>query len=208
MKLSFPHPIIILLGFIFVAGLSTYFIQSGTFDRVLDEKTGREIVVPGSFREVDDVNVGLDDILLAIPAGIIDRADLVVLILLLGGAFYVIEKTGALQVGIESLIYQFRNKPNLLFYFLGFMCSICGGIFYMSEEFIGLVPIFILLAKKTNYDLRAILSIGVGSAIIGAAFSPFNPFGSLIAMKIAQVDPVEEIIFRMIFFGLAVFIWI
>ncbi|MEP0710516.1 MAG: YfcC family protein, partial [Algoriphagus sp.] len=114
MKLSFPHPIIILLGFIFVAGLSTYFIQSGTFDRVLDEKTGREIVVPGSFREVDDVNVGLDDILLAIPAGIIDRADLVVLILLLGGAFYVIEKTGALQVGIESLIYQFRNKPNLL----------------------------------------------------------------------------------------------
>ncbi|MEP0712229.1 MAG: YfcC family protein, partial [Algoriphagus sp.] len=88
------------------------------------------------------------------------------------------------------------------------MCSICGGIFYMSEEFIGLVPIFILLAKKTNYDLRAILSIGVGSAIIGAAFSPFNPFGSLIAMKIAQVDPVEEIIFRMIFFGLAVFIWI
>ena len=78
----------------------------------------------------------------------------------------------------------------------------------MSEEFIGLIPIFILLARKTNYDLRAILSIGVGSAMIGAAFSPFNPFGSLIAMKIAQVDPVDEIIFRMIFFILAVFMWI
>lgn len=208
MKLSFPHPIIILLTFIFIAGFSTYFIQSGSFERVLDETTGREIVVAGSFKEVADVNVGLGDMLLAIPAGIIGRADVLVLVLLLGGAFFVIEKTGALQVGIESLIYQFRNNPYWLFYLLGFLCSICGAVFYMSEEFIGLIPIFILLAKKTNYDLKAILSIGVGSAIVGAAFSPFNPFGSLIAMKIAQVDPAEELVFRLVFFVLAVFVWI
>jgi uncharacterized ion transporter superfamily protein YfcC len=208
MKLSFPHPIIILLTFIFLAGISTYFIQSGTFERVLDENTGREIVVSGSFKNVEDVDVGLVDMFLAIPAGIIDRADVLVLILLLGGAFFVIEKTGALQVGIESLIYKFRDNPYWLFYLLGFLCSICGAVFYMSEEFIGLIPIFILLAKKTQYDLKAILAIGVGSAIVGAAFSPFNPFGSLIAMKIAQVDPAEEMVFRLIFFVLAVFVWI
>jgi uncharacterized ion transporter superfamily protein YfcC len=208
MKLSFPHPIIILLIFISIAGISTYFIQSGSFDRVLDEATGREVVVPGSFKEIEDVNVGLGDILVSIPKGIIARADVVVLILLLGGAFFVIEKTGALQVGIESLIYQFRNRPYWLFYLLGFICSICGGVFYMSEEFIGLIPIFVLLARKTHYDLRAILSIGVGSAIIGAAFSPFNPFGSMLAMKIAQVDPSVEVVYRMIFFVLAVATWI
>jgi uncharacterized ion transporter superfamily protein YfcC len=208
MKLSFPHPIIILLIFISIAGISTYFIQSGSFDRVLDEATGREVVVPGSFKEIEDVNVGLGDILVSIPAGIIARADVLVLVLLLGGAFFVIEKTGALQVGIESLIYQFRNRPYWLFYLLGFICSICGGVFYMSEEFIGLIPIFILLARKTNYDLRAILSIGVGSAMVGAAFSPFNPFGSMLAMKIAQVDPSVEVVYRMIFFVLAVATWI
>jgi uncharacterized ion transporter superfamily protein YfcC len=208
MKLSFPHPIIILLIFIFIAGLSTYFIQSGSFERVLDENTGREIVVPGSFKEIEDVNVGLGDMLLSIPAGIIARADVLVLVLLLGGAFFVIEKTGALQVGIEALIYQFRNNSYWLFYLLGFICAICGGVFYMSEEFIGLIPIFILLARKTQYDLRAILAIGVGSAAIGAAFSPFNPFGSLLAMKIAQVDPAEEVLFRMFFFVLAVGVWI
>lgn len=208
MKISFPHPIIILLMFIFLAGFSTYLIQSGSFDRVLDEATGREVVIPGSFRQIEDVNVSLGDIFLAIPAGIIARADVLVLILLLGGAFFVIEKTGALQVGIESLIYQFRNHPYWLFYLLGFICSICGGIFYMSDEFIGLIPIFILLARKTNYDLRAILSIGVGSAAVGAAFSPFNPFGSMLAMKIAQVDPAVEMVYRMIFFVLAVSVWI
>lgn len=208
MKLSFPHPIIILLLFIFLAGVSTYFIHSGSYDRILDEATGREVVIPGSFKQIEDVNVSMSDMLLAIPSGIIARADVLVLILLLGGAFFVIEQTGALQVGIESLIYQFRNHPYWLFYLLGFICSICGGVFYMSEEFIGLIPIFILLARKTNYDLRAILSIGVGSAMIGAAFSPFNPFGSMLAMKIAQVDPAEEVVFRMIFFVIAVSVWI
>jgi len=78
----------------------------------------------------------------------------------------------------------------------------------MSEEFIGLIPIFVLLARKTHYDLRAILSIGVGSAIIGAAFSPFNPFGSMLAMKVAQLDPSVEVVYRMIFFVLAVATWI
>ncbi len=208
MKLSFPHPIIILLSFILLAGLSTFFIHSGSFERVLDENTGREIVVPGSFHEVEDINANFGDILLSIPEGIIARADVLVLVLLLGGAFFVIEKTGALQVGIESLIYQFRNKPSLLFYLLGFVCAICGGIFYMSEEFIGLIPLFILLARKTKYDLRAILAIGVGSAILGAAFSPFNPFGALIALKIAKVDPGEELLFRLAFFVIAVFVWI
>lgn len=208
MKLSFPHPIIILLLFIFLAGISTYLIQSGTYDRVLDEATGREVVVPGSFRQIEDIDVSLGDMLLAIPAGIIARADVLVLILLLGGAFFVIEQTGALQVGIESLIYQFRNHPYWLFYLLGFICSICGGVFYMSEEFIGLIPIFVLLARKTNYDLRAILAIGVGSAMVGAAFSPFNPFGSMLAMKIAQVDPAVEMVYRMIFFVIAVSLWI
>ncbi|WP_332914331.1 hypothetical protein [Algoriphagus boritolerans] len=54
--------------FIFLAGFSTYFIQSGSFDRVLDEATGREVVIPGSFRQIEDVNVSLSAMLLAIPA--------------------------------------------------------------------------------------------------------------------------------------------
>ncbi len=208
MKLSFPHPIIILLLFIFISGVSTYFIQSGSFERTINAETNRQIVVPGSFSEVPDVNVGLADILLSIPAGIIARADVLVLILLIGGAFFVIEKTGALQVGIEHLIFRFRNNRFLLFLLLGIFCAICGAVFYMSEEFIGLIPVLILLAKKTRYDLRSILAISVGSAMIGAAFSPFNPFGSLIAMKIAEVDPGAQLLYRMFFLIVAVMAWI
>lgn len=207
MKLSFPHPIIILLAFILISGLATYFVDSGSFERTLDENTGREIIVPGSFEKVPDQNVGIYDILLAIPEGIIAGADILVLILLLGGAFYVIEKTGALQVGIEALIYTFRKSPSLLLYLLSAVFATCGAVFYMSEEIIALIPILVLLAQRLQYDVKSIVALVFGSAIIGAAFSPINPFASLLAMKIAEVDPANGAIYRLVFLFIGLFIW-
>lgn len=207
MKLSFPHPIIILLSFVVIAGGLSYVIQSGSFDRVLDEKTGREVVVAGSFHEVEDINASLTDIAISIPAGIIEGADIMVLILLLGGAFYVIEKTGALQVGIESLIYKFGKKQYLLLYLVGVVFAICGATIAMQEEIIALTPVLILLARKTQYDIRSIIALSLGAALVGASFSPINPFGSLLAQKLAEVEFAEGLTYRLVFFLLAVFIW-
>lgn len=207
MKLSFPHPIIILLGFILLAGLASYLIQSGNYERVLDLETGREIILPGSFHTIDDQNASIYDIALSIPEGIILGADVVVLILLIGGAFYVIEKTGALQEGISSLIYKFRNRQYLLLYIIGFVFAFCGATIAMQEELIALAPILILLAKKINYDVRAIVAIALGSALVGASFSPVNPFGSLLSQTIAELDMDEGFAYRMVFLILAIIIW-
>ena len=208
MKISFPHPIIILLGFILLSGLATYFVDSGSFERRLDEVTGREILVPGSFEKTPDQNVDIFEILLAIPEGIIAGADILVLILLIGGAFYVIEKTGALQEGIEALIYTFRKRPSLLLYILSLVFATCGAVFYMSEEIIALVPLLVLLSNRLKYDVKSIIAMVYGSAIIGASFSPFNPFASLLAMKIAEVDPASGAIYRMIFLLIGLLIWV
>jgi uncharacterized ion transporter superfamily protein YfcC len=208
MKLSFPHPLIILLGFIVMAALATLIIPSGSFDRVLDELTGREIVVPGSFKLVEDVNPSFWEILKAIPEGIIEGADIIVLILILGGAFYIVEKTGALQAGIEALIYRFRNSRFLLFYILGFVFAVGGASISMQEELIPMVPIFVILATKLNYDLRAVLAITLGSSLIGAAFSPINPFVGLLAQNIAEVPLFSNALFRSVFLVVALFAWI
>ncbi|WBL45066.1 YfcC family protein [Algoriphagus halophytocola] len=207
MKLSFPHPIVILLTFILLAGASSYFIQSGVYDRVLDLETGREVIVPGSFHTIEDQNASLYDIALAVPEGIILGADIVVLILLLGGAFYVIEKTGALQEGVESLIYRFRTKKYLLLYFIGFVFAFCGATIAMQEELIAMAPMFLLLAKKIGYDIRSIIALALGSALIGASFSPVNPFGSLLAQTNAELDFQEGLVFRLIFLIAAIFLW-
>lgn len=207
MKLSFPHPMVILLGIIILASLVTFIIPSGSFDRVLDESSGREIVVSGSYHATADKDISLYDVLLSIPEGIIAGADIIVLILIIGGAFYVVERTGALHVGIESLVYRFRNRGSILlvifssFFFLG------GASFGMQEEVIAMVPVLILLSKKINYDVRAIISLSLGSAMIGGSFSPVNPFGSLLAQKIAEVDFAQGFAYRMVFMVVAFVIW-
>ncbi|WP_353842945.1 hypothetical protein, partial [Algoriphagus sp.] len=42
MKISFPHPLIILLAFVLLSWLATFLVSSGTYDRQIDEYTGRE----------------------------------------------------------------------------------------------------------------------------------------------------------------------
>ncbi|GAA0881400.1 YfcC family protein [Algoriphagus jejuensis] len=207
MKHSFPHPLVILLSIVVVAAVSTFIIPSGAFDRILDEKTGREVVVPGSFHSTEDRNISFYDTVLSIPEGIIAGADIIVLILLIGGAFYVIEKTGALQLGIEALVYRFRNSQSALliifssFFFLG------GISFGMQEEVIAMVPILILLSKRINFDIRAMISLSLGSALVGGSFSPINPFGSLLAQNISNVDFEEGFAYRIVFTVLAFIVW-
>lgn len=207
MKLSFPHPLIILLGFIILAAVATFLIPSGSYERVLDGETGREIVVPGSYQLTEDKNITLVETGLAIPEGIILGADVLVLILLIGGAFYVIEKTGALQIGIEALVYRFRHSQSLLLVIFSLFFFLGGASFGMQEEVIAMAPILVLLAKKINYDVRAIVGISLGSALAGSSFSPINPFGSLLAQKIAEVDFAEGLLYRLAFTGLVFIIW-
>ena len=207
MKFSFPHPMVILLGIIVLASLATYIIPSGSFDRVLDEETDREIVVSGSYHLTEDKDVSFYDLVLSIPEGIIVGADIIVLILIIGGAFYVVERTGALQVGIEALVYRFRNRGFVLllifsgFFFLG------GASFGMQEEVIAMVPILVLLSKKINYDVRAIIALSFGSAILGGSFSPINPFAGLLAQKVAEVDFAQGFGYRIVFMAIAFLIW-
>lgn len=208
MKLSFPHPMVILLGFILLATISTFLIPSGSYDRILDEQTGREEVVPGSFHSIPDLNPSLREVLLAIPEGIIAGADILTLILFIGGAFFIVEKTGALQAGIENLIYRFRHTKYLLFYLLGIVFGIGGASISMQEEIIPMVPILVILAAKIKYDLRAIIAICLGSSLLGAAFSPINPFVGLLAQNIADVEPFSGAFYRTVFLVLALFSWV
>ncbi len=207
MKIKFPHPFIILLGFVVLSALATFIIPSGQYDRELNEETGREVVVPGSYHEIEDRNASVYDIFLSVPKGFIEGADIIVLILLLGSAFYVIEKTGALEAGLTALISTFGKAKSLLFYLLSVFFAVCGATFAMQEEIIALAPVLIIFSKRIDYDLRSVIAIVLGSSLIGASFSPLNPFGSLLALNTAELDPSEGFVFRLVFLGLAIFIW-
>lgn len=207
MKISFPHPLIILLAFILLSWLATFLVSSGTYDRQIDESTGREVVIQGSYEAIEKQNVSYDEMVKAIPEGIILGADILVLILLIGGAFYVVEKTGALQVGVEALIYSFRGNTYLLLVILSICFSIAGATIAMQEEIIAMVPLLIVLSKKLNYDVKSIVGLTLGSSLVGAGLSPINPFNSLLAQKLAEVEISEGLVYRLVFFAIGIGVW-
>ncbi|HCH43590.1 MAG TPA: YfcC family protein, partial [Algoriphagus sp.] len=187
--------------------LATFLVSSGTYDRQIDEYTGREVVIQGSYEAIEKQNVSYDEMVKAIPEGIILGADILVLILLIGGAFYVVEKTGALQVGVEALIYSFRGNTYLLLVILSICFSIAGATIAMQEEIIAMVPLLIVLSKKLNYDVKSIVGLTLGSSLVGAALSPINPFNSLLAQKLAEVEVSEGLVYRLVFFAIGIGVW-
>lgn len=206
-KLSFPHPMVILLAFVVLSWIASFLIPSGIYSREFDPKTGREVVLQGSYEQIEKENISLQELIVSIPEGIILGSDILVLILLLGGAFYVVEKTGALQAGVESLIYKFRNQKQLLLIFLSLGFAFAGATIAMQEEIIAMVPVLVVLARNLKFDIKAIIGLTLGSSLLGSGFSPINPFNSLIGQQLAELELSEGLLYRMIFFFLGFVLW-
>jgi len=96
-KLRLPHPLVLLASCVFIAAFLSYVLQAGEFDRRLDEATGREVVVAGTYHEVASSPVNFFRAVVALPRGMADAADVIFLVFLIGGAFTVVDETGALK---------------------------------------------------------------------------------------------------------------
>ncbi|EIM78655.1 YcgA [Nitritalea halalkaliphila LW7] len=208
MKLSFPHPLLIMLFFVALAAFLTHLIPAGSYERVLDEGTGRMVVVEGSYRTVDATPVGLGQLFLSIPEGIIAGAEVVVLILIIGGAFYLVEQTGAFQAGLESLIRRFDQATSYLLTLVGLLFGAAGVLNGLQEEIIAMVPVLMLLCRKIGYTRTAGVAISLGSSLIGGAFGPANPFSVLIAQNLAELPLFSAAGFRLLLLAGALSFWI
>ena len=58
MKLRMPHPMTLMVIGILIAAVLTWVLPAGEFQRNEDAATGREVVIAGSYREVEATPVG------------------------------------------------------------------------------------------------------------------------------------------------------
>ncbi|MDP5229768.1 MAG: YfcC family protein [Cellulophaga sp.] len=204
---KFPNAIVIILLVILISWLSTFIIPQGSYERAFDETTETTTVVPNSYQQKDEPHLKAFDLLLAIPKGIVGRADLVVLILLLGGCFYLIEKTGALNQGLNQLIKILAGKESLALVIITLLFITAGFTIALQEEVIAMTPILLLFGRSIGYNAKTIVAASLGGAIVGASFSPFNPFGVVIAQKEAGVELLSGYEFRLVVLLIASIAW-
>lgn len=204
----FPHPLVLLTGCIFIAALLSHILPAGQYDRREDAATGRKVVVAGSYHAVPQKPLSFFDAVLAIPKGMDDAASIIFLVLLVGGAFTVVDKTGALESGVGWLVAKLQSRELLVIPVVSLLFCIGGAVENMGEEIIALVPVLLLLTRRLGFTPVAAVAMSVGSAAVGSAYSPINPFQVGIAQKLAGLPLLSGSGFRLVTLVMAMVIWI
>jgi len=202
-----PHPFLMLLGGLAVATLLTWIIPPGAFDRAVDPATGAALVVAGSYHAVAGTPVGLMAALVAVPRGIMEGADVIAVILFVGGAFALLEQTGTLSRLVGALIYR-AYHPTAVIAGVSSVFSALGAIEYMHEEIVALVPVMVMLSRRLGFGSITALSMSIGAAVVGAAFGPTNPFSTALALEYAELPALSSAWLRLATLVIATAVWI
>ncbi|MFR3687260.1 MAG: YfcC family protein [Enterococcus sp.] len=201
-KFVFPHSYTLIFLLIIVAALLTWFIPSGQFKTIVETINGMEktTVVPGTYHQIDKAGYGqgIGAILEAPAAGVINAVEVVAFVLIVGGAFGIILKTGAVDRGLFTLAQSLGDKGILVIPLSMILFSLGGSTFGMSEEVIPLFAVFVSLMFSLGFDsMTAILILFLGTQA-GYIGSTINPFNVLIAQGVADVHGNPLLIYRVI----------
>lgn len=206
-RLRFPHPFVLLLGCVVIAAVLTWVVPAGEFARVTDPATGREVVVAGTYHAVEPAPVGPFAALVAIPRGMVDAAEVIFLVLLVGGGFMVVEATGALGPLVAALARRLSRRELLVIPACCLAFGLGGILIQMQEELVAFAPILLVLVSRLGLDRLTAVAMSIGAAVVGAAFSPIDPFLVGIAQKVAGVPLLSGAGFRIAVLVPALAIW-
>jgi uncharacterized ion transporter superfamily protein YfcC len=191
------HPLALLATCILVAASLTYVIPAGQYDRRDDPKTGRRVVVAGSYHRVDPTPVNPLEALVAVPKGLIDAAGVMALVFLAGAALTVVDRTGALHAGVSALASRLRRRETLVIPITCAIFGFAGAVEGLWEEVVALMPVLLALSRGVGFDGLTAVAMSLGAAGIGSTFSPANPFGVVLAQRFAELPLMSGWRFRL-----------
>lgn len=185
------NPIIVMSIVVFIAIISTYFVNSGTFERK------GKLVVPGSYQVLEktitpqkilgiqtqktitsepQVKVlSIIDGLKAIPQGIVKKIDMILMILFIGGMFGVLTKSGAVESGLDRMLGITGGNKWVLIPLLMGIFALGSTILGFAKEYLIIIPMVIMLSKRLGMpDILggAIVIIAVKIGYMGAVVIP------------------------------------
>lgn len=207
-----PDTLVIIFFVGLLAAALTYFIPVGAFQDqtvhyVLDgvEKT-RKVVNPDSFSYVMDAAgapeykrivlfaTGDDVGLLNFPFEGLVSGDkwgsaigVIMFMLVIGGAFGIVMRTGTIDNGILRLIDKTKGNELLFIPVMFTLFSLGGAVFGMGEEAIAFAIIIAPLMVRLGYDSITTVMVTYVATQIGFATSWMNPFSVAIAQGIAGI---------------------
>jgi uncharacterized ion transporter superfamily protein YfcC len=209
-KFQIPHTYVIIFSIIVVAAAFTWFVPGGAFQRekITTSAGSSEVIKANSFQYVDNTPQTWQ-IFSAFYKGFVRSPKIIVFILILGGAFWLVNESKAIDMGVYSFLkksarlnryrlIRWLGVNNIIITVVMLMFSTFGAIFGMSEETIAFVVIFVPMAISMGYDSIVGVCMCFIGAGIGFAGCLMNPFTLGIAQEIAGLQLFSGLEYRFI----------
>lgn len=199
-----PHTFTIVFSLIVLAAMLTWVVPAGEFLRHTVD--GREVVLSDSFHFVDRAPQTWQ-VFSALFNGFVDKADIIIFILMVGGAFWIVNNSHAIDVGVMAFLrrvqrlsrYKLVSKlgvDNIIITLVMLLFSLFGAVFGMSEETLAFVVVFVPLAISMGYDSIVGVCMCYVAAHVGFAGAMLNPFTIGIAQGIADLPLFSGLEYR------------
>ena len=148
----------------------------------------------------------------ALYEGFSQQAGIIAFVLIIGGAFWVVNSTKAVDEGIMKFISKVQTLErfslvrklgvgNIVITLVMLLFGLFGAVFGMSEETIAFVAVVIPLARSLGYDDFVGVCMVYVAAHVGFAGAMLNPFTIGIAQGMAELPLFSGIEYR-------VFCWV
>ncbi|MBF8983841.1 putative basic amino acid antiporter YfcC [Lutibacter sp. B2] len=226
-RFAVPDTYVIIFFVILLAAALTYIVPVGQFDthdisfmKADGTEKTKTVLIPESFKIVKDENgesvrngiklfepygeVGVTNYMFE---GLVSgdkwgsAVGVIAFILVIGGAFGIILKTGAVEAGMFAMIKKTKGFEVAIIPILFILFSLGGAVFGMGEESIPFVMILVPIIVAMGYDAITCILITYVATQIGFATSWMNPFSVAIAQGVSGIPVLSGAGFR-------VFMWI
>lgn len=143
----------------------------------------------------------------ALYEGFSQQAGIIAFVLIIGGAFWVVNSTKAVDDGIMKFISKVQSLEwfglvrklgvgNIVITLVMILFGLFGAVFGMSEETIAFVAVVIPLARSLGYDDFVGVCMVYVAAHVGFAGAMLNPFTIGIAQDMASLPLFSGIEYR------------
>ena len=204
-KKAFIQSALILLLLMILAGVLTRVLPTGSYDRIMVD--GRSVISTDSYHLVAQPGYPILRWFTA-PIEVLWGPDnlvvitIIVFILLVSGAFAVLDKSGILQNALAGIVKRFGKRKYLLLLVISFFFMVLGSFLGLFEEIVPLVPLMIALSYSLGWDALVGLGMSILATNMGFSAAITNPFTIGVAQKLAGLPLFSGALFRIpIFFA-------
>ncbi|ELY4627118.1 YfcC family protein [Cronobacter sakazakii] len=193
-RFKFPSAYTILFVLIALVAALTWVVPAGKYQMAMNVTLGKEVPVAGTYAPVEAHPQGITAILLAPVDGLYNHVtytagaiDVALFVLIIGGFLGVVNKTGAIDAGIERVTERLHGKEEWMISILMALFAAGGTIYGMAEESLPFYTLLVPVMMAARFDpLVAAATVLLGAGI-GTLGSTINPFATVIAANAAGI---------------------